>query len=291
MPFPEDTFDEPLVENPIKGNFYQSSSYYCSTFALVTTVSEDGQTNIGPYQLTFPFEVINDYTIMLCSRPDSNTVNNIRRTKKCVLNYIEYDEKILENIVALGYPGQTTEEKFADAEVFTLVDSPSASGQDGDFPKILKEAFQTYECTWDEERDIDSVLKDSPSAHLLLNVDRIFLKESWKKNFEDGGEYMPRLPLTFGFKGGNKFWFAEPNTPFWKPLPERGLNVQTVMYQANRIDDQYQFTREACEEMTAVPKAFLEVALYGTVEVAKERGVNLIDKEFVVNLNKELGFG
>ena len=35
--FPEDTLDEKLVENPIKNNWYQTSSYYCSTFALITT--------------------------------------------------------------------------------------------------------------------------------------------------------------------------------------------------------------------------------------------------------------
>ena len=47
-----------FVSSPMRDNWYQSSSYYVSSFALITTVNEDGLTSIGPYQLSFPFEVI-----------------------------------------------------------------------------------------------------------------------------------------------------------------------------------------------------------------------------------------
>ena len=52
------TINESFVESPMRDNWYQASSYFPSPFALITTVSETGETNIGPYQLTFPFEVI-----------------------------------------------------------------------------------------------------------------------------------------------------------------------------------------------------------------------------------------
>ena len=75
-----------FVSSPIRDNWYQRSSFLGSHFALITTVSEDGQTNIGPYQLSFPFEVIKRYSWMVISRPGSNTQTNVWRTKKCALN-------------------------------------------------------------------------------------------------------------------------------------------------------------------------------------------------------------
>ena len=50
--------EEKWVESPMHDNWYQSSSYFLSSFALITTVDEIGVTSIGPYQLSFPFVVI-----------------------------------------------------------------------------------------------------------------------------------------------------------------------------------------------------------------------------------------
>ena len=144
------TVNEPFVDSPMRDNWYQASSYFPSPFALITTVSEDGETNIGPYQLTFPFEVIKGRSFMLCSRQNSNTDHNLKRTKKCSLNYIEFDKRNIKKIVNMGYPGQTTEEKMKD-NPYTLIDSPTEGrAADGKiYPHILKEAFQVYECTVD----------------------------------------------------------------------------------------------------------------------------------------------
>ena len=49
------TRDEAFVDSPMRDNWYQASSYYVSSFALITTVNEEGLTSIGPYQLTAPF--------------------------------------------------------------------------------------------------------------------------------------------------------------------------------------------------------------------------------------------
>ena len=53
-----DTKNEAFVSSPMRDNWYQSSAYYTSSFALITTVNEAGVTSIGPYQLSFPFEVL-----------------------------------------------------------------------------------------------------------------------------------------------------------------------------------------------------------------------------------------
>ena len=175
------TFNEPFVDSPAKDNWYQASSYFVSSFALITTVSEDGSTNIGPYQLSFPFEVIKDFSWMVISRPTSNTTTNLRRTKKCALNFVEFNRKQLKTISHFGYPGQTTEAKL-DYNCFTLVDSPTPGRESNDiYPKIIKDAFQVYECTWQEEREFESsFLINSTSAHFVLKIDNILLKETWK---------------------------------------------------------------------------------------------------------------
>ena len=287
--FRKSTRDEPFVDSPMRDNWYQSSSYYCSSFALITSVSEDGSTNIGPYQLTMPFEVINDRSFMVISRPTSNTVDNVRRTKKCALNFVEFNKKQLKTILGFGYPGQTTAEKMLD-NCFDLTDSPTPGrASDDRHPKIIKDAFQVYECTWQEVREFEErFLLQSTSAHLVLKIDGILLKQSWKDNLENGGTRMPRLPITYGFKGGEKFWFAEPKRAFWLPIPsDKGPKHETVLYEANRLDDEVRFTAEAAKQLTGIPKPFLKAALKGIIKQAKEEGVVEVDEAFIAKINAE----
>ena len=228
--------DEPFVNSPKRDNWYQASSYWPSSFALITTVSEDGQTNIGPYQLTMPFEVIGGRSFLVCSRQGSNTDQNIKRTGKCALNFVEFDRKCLKKIVTLGYPGQTTAEKMQD-NPYTLVPSPTPGREpDGErYPEIIWEAFQVHECTWDSEQRIRDDGKTP--EYFVLRIDNILLKESWAKNLESGANRMPRMPITFGFRDGSKFWFLTPGKPFWFPTPtDRGPKEEAILYQANRID-------------------------------------------------------
>ena len=76
-------------------NFYQTSSFYPMPVILITTYSESGAVNIGPYSLVFPFGIADKHAMMLITRADSNTSLNIKRTKKAVLNFIPYDKKLL----------------------------------------------------------------------------------------------------------------------------------------------------------------------------------------------------
>lgn len=287
--FRKSTRNEAFVDSPMRDNWYQTSSYYVSSFALITTVDEAGVTSIAPYQLTSPFEVINDRSFMVISRPTSNTTANVRRTKQCALNFVEFNRRQLKTILGLGYPGQTTAEKMKD-NCFTLVDSPTKGREpSATCPKIIKEAFQVYECTWEEEREFESkFLQRSTSAHLVLRINNILLKETWKKNLEGGGTRMPNMPITYGFRGGSKFWFAQPKPAFWLPIPtNKGPKYEVVLYEANRIDNDIKFTVEASKELTGIPRPFLRTALKGIVQTAKERGVTLVDRDFILALNKE----
>jgi flavin reductase (DIM6/NTAB) family NADH-FMN oxidoreductase RutF len=276
------------VVSPMRDNWYQASSYYVSSFALITTVNEAGVTSIGPYQLSFPFEVIERRSWMVVSRPRSNTDRNVRRTKKCAMHFIEYDKERIETVLKFGYPGQEPEEKMA-YNVFDLVDSPTPGRESNDiYPKIIKDAYQVYECTLDVERmEENPILRDSVSSHLLLNIDNILLKKKWKDNLQGGGETMPDSALTYGFRGASKFWFGERNEPYWLPIPDLGPKHEVVLYEANRLDDEVRFTEEACKQLTGIPKAFLTQALQGIIGEAKKAGVMEVDLAFVKKLNEE----
>ena len=57
------------------------------------------------------------------------------------------------------------------------------------------------------------------------------------------------------------------------------MSVSTVKYAADRIDDKIKFTDEACEKLVLVPRVFLNVALRGSVDWAKQNNVELITAE------------
>jgi len=272
----------------MRDNWYQRCSYLGSTFALITTVDEAGQTNIGPYQLSFPFEVNTGRSWMVISRSTSNTATNVKRTLKCALNFIEYDKAQIETVLKFGFPGQTTAQKMA-YNTFTLIDSPTPGREPDDrHPQIIAEAYQVYECTLDVERiNQNPILRDSPSAHLLLNIDNILIAEEWLGPLDGSQDKMPHIAMTYGFRGGDTFWFGEPQPAYKLPIPDMGANHELVHYEANRLDDEVRFTMEACKQLTGIPNNFVRTVLQGIVRQAKARGVTEVDADFVLALNKE----
>ena len=166
----------------ILDNFYQTSSFYPMPVMLISTISESGKTNLGPYSLCFPNIITGGkgHTMLLISRGTSNTSQNILRTKVCALNFIPDKKKYLKNCVALGFPGETTEEKMKNS-IFTLMPSTrtgtEGNGSDRDkYPEIVKEAFQVFECTWDESYPLKHN-EELVESHFLLRIDKILLKK------------------------------------------------------------------------------------------------------------------
>jgi hypothetical protein len=175
---------------------------------------------------------------------------------------------------------------------FRLMDSPTPGRTGEGYPQILADAYQVFECTLDVERiNENPILRDSASAHLLLNIDNILVKEQWKARIDGSGDSMPRIPLTYGFRGASTFWFGETQPAYKLPIPDLGAKHEVVLYEANRIDDAVQFTLEASQALTGIPRPFLRNVLEGIVRQAKARGVAKVTPEFLAALNKERGPG
>ena len=224
--------NEKWVESPMHNNWYQSSSYFLSSFALITSVSEDGVTSIGPYQLSFPFGVIERREVIVISRRGSNTSTNLKRVKKCAMNWVEYDRSKVKNIVDLGYPGQEPVEKMEDCP-YELEETPTeAFRDDPDRPKVIKDAFQVFECELNDNPEDFYYKGTEHTEYLLLKLNNIYLRERWRNNLDLGDDMkIPNMPISFGFRNANQFWFAKHKKPFWLPTPEgKGAAHDAVMY-------------------------------------------------------------
>jgi flavin reductase (DIM6/NTAB) family NADH-FMN oxidoreductase RutF len=271
-------------------NFYQTCAFIPMSFALVTTVHENGETGIGPHALLYPFSITKPYSMMLISRNNSGTANNIRRNRKCALNYIPFDRDSLQGIAYMGYPGMALADKIK-ANPYTLIDSPSPEkAADSDCPQIIREAYQVFECTWDDSFDLHSKTNDYGEyydGHFNLLIDHIFVKEKYAPGIKKG-KVFPSMPIFQGFRANRGFWFSKHQRPFSVPLPEvEGMEYQAVMYAANRIDANVRFTTEACKKLTGIPQTFMQDALKGIVARAIEEGVSQVDEAFVAKINAE----
>jgi len=282
--------DEPFVQLAPKDNFYQSVSFFPMPFAMITTINERGTTSIGPHSLVFPFDISESHSMMLVSRASSNTAMNLRRTGKCALNFIEFDDEWLKSVVALGYPGQTPEDKMKDIP-FELEESPNDLFRDDpDYPLIMRDAFQVYECETDgtfEYRPHREAAPPLVEGFFALQVRNVLLKESIKKKLDNRREF-PDMPLSYGFRGGSEFWFARHSQPFYIPvIRSKGSEHGQIYYMANKVDQQVRFTEDACKKLTNVPQLFLEVVISGLIVEARKRQISMIDADFVDEVEAE----
>jgi len=286
----------------IVDNFYQTSAFFPMPTVLVGTVSENGMTNLGAYSLCFPYYIAGKdyYAMILECRNSSNTAQNLLRTKHCSLNFITDDKKFFKEAVRLGFPGDTTEEKMKNC-IFELEDSAIDKAR----PKILSQAFQVFECTWDdslEDAYLDKAgclegyeppyrnfngITSKFGAHFILKIDKILMKEKQYNAIINGvtAKGFPRVPVDYGYRDSTNFWCS----PFKKPFPEKIQakegDVNSVKYAAKRIDPDVTFTDEACAKLTKIPRIFLKAALTQMVEIAKEEGISVIDEAALAIIN------
>ncbi len=286
----------------IVDNFYQTSAFFPMPTILAGTVSENGQTNLGAYSLCFPYYVAgkNYYAMLLECRNNSNTAQNILRNKKVSLNFITDKRKYFKEAVRLGFPGDSTEEKMKKC-IFTLKESKIEKSR----PKIIGEAYQVFECSWDDSLE-DAYLNKAGNldgyeppyrnfngitsrfgAHFILKIDKILIKPKYYGAIVDGVDCknFPAVPVDYGYRDSTNFWY----TKFKKPIPEKIRvkegDVNSVKYAASRIDPEIKFTDGACARLTKIPRIFLKAALTQMIDIAKQEGISLIDEKALDVIN------
>lgn len=286
----------------IVDNFYQTSSFFPMPTVLVGTVSENGMTNLGAYSLCFPYYIAGKerYAMLLECRNSSNTAQNILRGSKVSLNFITDDRKYFREAVRLGFPGDTTEEKMKDC-LFTLEKGLA----DGERPLVVKEAYQVFECTWDDR--LEDAYKDKAGclegyeppyrnfngitskfgAHFILKIDKILMKEKYYNSIVNGvkAKDFPSVPVDYGYRDSTNFWCSSFKKPFPEKIRVKEGDVNSVKYAAKRIDPDVTFTDGACAKLTKIPRIFLKAALTQMVEIAKEENITVIDEAALQIIN------
>lgn len=50
------------------------------------------------------------------------------------------------------------------------------------------------------------------------------------------GGVFPRIPVDYGFRDSNKFWYTRSRRPHVEPLPDRKASLEAVREAAGRVD-------------------------------------------------------
>lgn len=280
----------------IVDNFYQTSSFFPMPTTLIGTLDEKGNTSFGAYSLCFPYYIAGKgyYAMILECRNSSNTCKSILRTGKCCINFLPDSKKYFKEIVRLGFPGETPEEKMKDF-AFTLEDGlRKEDNPKENYPKVIKEAFQVFECTWVKELDNaeNDVVKEEYfepyhnfngitskyGAHFILKIDKILIKERFYNSIINGVNKwnFPPVPVDYGYRDSTNFWCSQFKKPFAEPIPNKEVDIESVKYAANRADSEVKFSDDACKMMVKIPRVFLSMVLKGCVTWAKENNCTLI---------------
>ena len=288
-------------------NFYQSCSFFPMATTLIGTLDQNEETSFGAYSLVFPYYIgYKDYfAVLLQSRNTSNTCRGLLTHGKCSINFMPDDKKYFKGIVKLGFPGDTPEEKRKN-NIFTPIDGLRQEENPNEkYPKILKEAFQVYECTWVRELDNaqnDVYMEEYPGpyhnfngitsqhgAHFILKVDKILLKEKYYNSINQGvtRSNFPPVPTNFGFRDSIHFFQSQFSRPQCEDIQKKEVNISSVRYAADRVDDVVKFTDEAIKPLVRVPRIFLTLVLKGCVKWAKEHNITLITEKEMEIINAE----
>ena len=289
----------------IVDNFYQTSSFFPMPTILIGTLDEKGNTSFGAYSLCFPYYIAGKdyYAMVLECRNSSNTCKGILRTGKCSLNFLPHDKKYFKETVRLGFPGDTPEEKMKDC-IFTLEEGLMKEENPNEvYPKVIREAFQVFECEWVKELDNaqDDKIQDEYNgpyhdfngitskfgAHFILKINKILMKEKYYNTIIDGvtKNGFPNVPVDYGYRDSKNFWCSKFKKPFSEPIPNKEVDIESVKYAANRADDVVKFSDEACKMMVKIPRVFLSMVLKGCVEWAKENNCTLITEKEMAIIN------
>ena len=295
----------------IVDNFYQTSLFFPMPTVVISTLCEDGTTNLGPYSLVQPYYVAGKdyYAMLLCCRNSSNTAQNILRNGKCAINFIDDNPKNFHEAVKLSWPGDKPSDKMPKCN-FRLEKSMIEEENPADVrPQVMTDAIEVIECTWVREldgadRDVAGQLEgyEGPyhdfngitskfGAHFILKIDKILMKKKYSDAIINGvkASDFPSLPVDYGYRDSKNFWFHKGVNFFNRMKAEllqpRQASLASVRYAADRADDKVKFTDDALETILGVPRVFLSLVLKGCVDWANQNGVELITAKEMAIIN------
>ena len=290
----------------IVDNFYQTSLFFPMPTVVISTLCDDGTTNLGPYSLIQPYYVAGKdyYAMLLCCRNSSNTAQNILKNGKCTLNFIDDNPKSFKEAVKLSWPGDKPEDKMPKCN-FKLEKSLLEEETGEKRPMVLTDAIEAVECTW--VRELEGAEKFLPGelngyeppyndfngitskfgAHFILKIDKILMKKKYADAIIRGvkASDFPGLPVDYGYRDSKNFWFHKKTRMRAELLQVRQASLESVRYAADRADDKVKFTDEALMTILGVPRVFLSLVLKGCVDWAKENNVDLITAEHMQIIN------
>ena len=290
----------------IVDNFYQTSLYFPMPTVVISTLCDDGTTNLGPYSLVQPYYVAGKdyYAMLLCCRNSSNTAQNILKNGKCTLNFIDDKPGTFKEAVKLSWPGDKPEDKMPKCN-FKLEKSLIEEETGEKRPMVLTDAIEAVECTW--VRELEGAERFLPGelngyeppyndfngitskfgAHFILRVDKILMKKRYADAIINGvrAKDFPSLPVDYGYRDSKNFWFHRKTRMRAELLAVRKASLESVRYAADRVDDKIKFTDEALTTVLGVPRVFLPLVLRGCVSWARENGVELITEEHMKIIN------
>ncbi len=290
----------------IVDNFYQTSLFFPMPTVVISTLCEDGTTNLGPYSLVQPYYVAGKdfYAMLLSCRNSSNTAQNILRNGKCAINFIDDKPSTFKEAVKLSWPGDKPSDKMPKCK-FKLEKSLIEEEMGEVRPLVLTDAIEVIECTWVKE--LDGAQNDKAGelngyeppyhdfngitskfgAHFILKIDKILMKKKYSDAIIRGvksGDFPP-LPVDYGYRDSKNFWYHRKTRMRAELLQVRQASLESVRYAADRVDDKVKFTDEALKTVLGVPRVFLPLVLKGCVSWAKENGVLLITEEHMKIIN------
>ncbi len=278
-------------------NFYQTSLFFPMPTVVISTLCEDGSTTLGPYSLVQPYYVAGKdfYAMLLSVRNSSNTAQNILRTGKCAINFVDDKPATFKECVKLSWPGDKPEDKMPGCK-FRLEKGLIEETTGEKRPMVLTDAIEVIECTW--VSTLDNAQADKPGclngyeppyhdfngitskfgAHFILKIDRILMKKKYHDAIINGvkASDFPNLPVDYGYRDSKNFWFHRKSRLRAELLPIRKQSLESVRYAADRADDKVKFTDDALETILNVPRVFLPLVLKGCVEWANENNCTLI---------------
>ena len=97
--------------------------------------------------------------MLLSCRNSSNTAQNILRTGKCAISFIDDKPATFKEVVKLSWPGDKPSEKMPRCK-FKLEPGLIEEETGEKRPYVLSDAIQVIECTW--VRELDSADNDLP---------------------------------------------------------------------------------------------------------------------------------